>query len=169
MERGPVLELHAVSKYFCRDTQLARRYGLADIMRELSPLTRARSGPRRGEFASLEDVSIAVRPGEAVAIMGPNGAGKTTLLRLIAGLIKPDRGTIEVNGRINSVIELGQGLNQQLSGRENVELQLAWRGVPRSHVPSLIETIVEFAELGKRSTAPWGPTVPACGCALPLP
>ena len=156
MNDRPLVELRSVSKYFCRDARLARRYGLVDIARALVPPGKDRAGPRSGEFASVDDVSFSVARGEGVAIMGQNGAGKTTLLRLIAGLIQPDAGSIVVSGRVNAVIELGQGLNPQLSGRENAELGLACRGIPRAQVSGLVASIVDFAELGEAVDSPVG-------------
>ncbi len=156
MTPGSLLELRAVSKYFCRDPRQAQRYGLADLARACNPLARQRTGPRRGEFPSVDDISFSIRPGEAVAIMGPNGAGKTTLLRLIAGLIRADIGDVRVRGRVNSVIELGQGLNPQLTGRENAELGLSFRGVGRAAVRDIIPAIATFAELDDAFDSPVG-------------
>ena len=156
MTMNPLLELRAVSKYFCRDPRQSQRYGLADLARAYNPLAGRRTGPRRGEFPSVDDMSFSIRPGEAVAIMGPNGAGKTTLLRLIAGLIKPDMGDVRVMGRVNSVIELGQGLNSQLTGRENAELGLSYRGVARACVRDIIPAIAAFAELEDAFDSPVG-------------
>lgn len=156
MDDLPLLELRSVTKYFCRDARLAQRYGLADIVRAFVRPGRGRGGPRRGEFASVDGVSFSVARGEGLAIMGQNGAGKTTLLRLIADLIKPDSGEVVLRGRVNSVIELGQGLNAQLSGRENAELGLACRGIPRKSVPALVAAIIAFAELGDAIDSPVG-------------
>ncbi len=156
MTPGPLLELCAVSKYFCRDPRQAQRYGLVDLARACNPLARQRTGPRRGEFPSVDGISFSIGPGEAVAIMGPNGAGKTTLLRLIAGLIRADMGYVRVMGRVNSVIELGQGLNPQLTGRENAELGLSYRGVARAGVRDIIPAIAAFAELDDAFDSPVG-------------
>lgn len=152
----PLLELHSVTKFFCRDARLAQRYGVADIARAVIGPGQQRTAPRRGEFASVDGVSLTLGRGEGLAIMGQNGAGKTTLLRLIAGFIEPDAGEVVVRGRVNTVTELGQGLNPQLSGRENAELGLACRGIPRSDVPALISAIAEFAELGDAIDSPVG-------------
>lgn len=142
----PVLEVRALSKRFCRNGRRRSRYALADILREVLP----RRGPvplRKDEFWAIDDLDFTIAPGEAVAIAGPNGAGKTTLMRLIAGILKPDHGEIVLGGRVNPVIELGQGLNPLLTGRENAELGLAWRGVSPAGNRRLQAEIGRFAGL----------------------
>jgi ABC-type polysaccharide/polyol phosphate transport system ATPase subunit len=149
-----ILDLNSVSKAFCRDPKLALRYGLYDIVREIVPLKRGPVGLRRGEFWAIEDVTFSLKAGEAVAIMGRNGAGKTSLLRMIAGLLKPDRGKIAINGSVNSVIELGHGLDPLLTGVENAELGLAWRGISAPQIKALIPEIASFTELNEMFESP---------------
>jgi ABC-type multidrug transport system fused ATPase/permease subunit len=95
--RRPILELCNLSKKYCPSFKRALAYGVADIGREL--VGRSGSGNLRpGEFWALEDVSFELAPGEALAVVGHNGAGKTTLLKILAGLIKPDRGLVRLRG-----------------------------------------------------------------------
>lgn len=150
----PVVEVRNVSKRFCRSTQRAMVYGLMDMAAEFIPSQRRAPILRQDEFWALKDVSFSIAQGEAVAIAGRNGAGKTTLMRILAGLLKPDCGEVTVSAQVNPVIELGQGLNSQLSGRENAELGLAWRGVAREHLAELVPQIGEFSELGDMFDAP---------------
>jgi ABC-type polysaccharide/polyol phosphate transport system ATPase subunit len=98
-------------------------------------------------FYALKHVSFQVHAEESVAIVGANGAGKSTLLGLIAGLAQPDEGTIEVNGRIAALLELGSGFHPELSGKENVFLNAALLGFNEKQTRELFGSIVEFAEL----------------------
>jgi lipopolysaccharide transport system ATP-binding protein len=154
MVAANLLEVDMLSKRFCRNTNRSIRYGLSDILRELSPRNSGEVQLRPGEFWAVRDVSFTIKGGEAVAIVGRNGAGKTTLMRLLAGLLKPDCGEITSFGAINPVIELGQGLNAILNGHENAELGLAWRNVPKTKIAGLVKEIREFSELGDKFEAP---------------
>jgi len=142
---APVLAVSGLSKKYSRRLDRALAYGLRDIGRELFP---ARGRPLRdGEFWALEDISFAVAPGEAVAVVGHNGAGKSTLLKLLTGLLKPDRGTIEIRGRTEALIELGTGFNPALTGRENLRVVAALHGLTGRAVDALIDEVIAFAEL----------------------
>lgn len=143
-----LLDVEGVSKRYCRDLRRAMYYGLADVAREFAPFPSASARLRRNEFWALEDVSFRLSPGEALAVIGPNGAGKSTLLRLIAGLLKPDAGTIRRRGTLGAVIELSSGLDPLLTGRENAELGLRWRGARGAALADAIEAVRAFADLG---------------------
>ncbi len=151
-----MLEVDGVSKRFTRGLRRSLRYGVADIAREFMPWRTSIGRPalRTDEFWALDDVSLALQPGDALAIVGHNGAGKSTLLRLIAGLLKPDSGEVRSTGRQGAVIELGSGFNATLSGRDNANLVLAWHGIPAATRPALIEQIEAFAELDEMFDAP---------------
>ena len=95
----------------------------------------------------LDDVSFEIKKGEFFGIAGRNGSGKSTLLKLIAGIYTPNKGRIDVNGRLTPFIELGVGFNPELTGRENVFLNGALLGFDRSKMESMYEEIVTFAEL----------------------
>ncbi len=99
------------------------------------------------EFWALSDVSFDVARGETVGIIGRNGSGKSTLLQLIAGTLTPTAGTVSVRGRVAALLELGSGFNPEFSGRENVFLNGAILGLPRSEIDARMATIIGFAGL----------------------
>ena len=86
---------------------------------------------RRDYFWALSEVSFTVNPGRMVGIMGFNGAGKSTLLRLVAGVGRPTRGTIEIRGRLGAILDLGVGFNPELTGRENIYVSGVCSGLTR--------------------------------------
>jgi ABC-type polysaccharide/polyol phosphate transport system ATPase subunit len=96
---------------------------------------------------ALRGVSLHVEPAEAVGLIGRNGSGKSTLLRLVAGIIKPTRGRVEVGGRVGSLLELGAGFHPDFTGRENVFLNGSIQGLRRSEIRERFDEIVAFAEL----------------------
>ena len=98
-------------------------------------------------FWALRDVSFSITPGRVVGIMGSNGSGKSTLLRLIAGVGRPDTGSIQVNQRIAGLLDLGTGFHPELTGRENVFVNGVISGLTRSEVRQNFDSIVAFAEL----------------------
>src|SRR5881227_1633879 len=108
-------------------------------------VARGRSRPK--EVVALEDVSFAIERGGAVGLVGRNGSGKTTLLRLISGIIKPSSGRVDVGGRVGSLLELGAGFHPDLSGRENVFLNVSIHGLKRAYVREQLDEIVAFAGL----------------------
>jgi len=107
---------------------------------------------RRGryiDFAALRDVTFTIDPGEAVGIIGENGAGKSTLLKIVSETTAPTSGTVEVEGPVASILELGAAFHPDFSGRENAMLYGALLGMDREAVESRMETILAFAELGE--------------------
>lgn len=99
------------------------------------------------EFLALKDVSLEVKRGDSWALVGVNGSGKSTLLKLICGILKPYRGTVEVAGSIAPLIELGAGLDGQLTARENIFLNGALLGHKKSFMEKHFDEIIDFAEL----------------------
>ena len=97
------------------------------------------------DFNALEDVSFAVEHGESVAVIGQNGSGKSTLLKLLARILPPDRGTVVTNGRVASLLELGAGFHDDLTGRENIYLNGAILGLSRAAIDERFDEIVDFA------------------------
>ncbi len=112
-------------------------------------LFRFRGGNRYEEFWALRGVSLSVRRGEAVGIIGRNGAGKSTLFKVMCGVLRPERGTVEIRGRISPLIELEAGFHPELTGIENIYLNGAIYGMSRREVQEKLPQIVEFSGLGK--------------------
>jgi len=101
------------------------------------------------EFWALKNVNLSVRKGEVVGITGPNGSGKSTLLKIIAGVIYPDEGKVEVLGRVTPILELGVGFNPELTALENVNLYGVLMGMSKKKIERKSEEIFKFAELEK--------------------
>ena len=99
-------------------------------------------------FRALDDVSFTLARGESLGIVGENGAGKSTLLKIIAGVMPPTRGTVEVNGRVGALLELGSGFHPEYSGEANIELAAALLGLTPSEIAQKRDGIIEFADLG---------------------
>ena len=97
------------------------------------------------EFLAVKDVSFQVRAGEAWALIGSNGSGKSTMLKAISGILKPYKGSIEVNGSVAPLIELGAGFDPELTARENIYLNGCVLGHSEQFMKEHFEEIVEFA------------------------
>ena len=123
---------------------------MKDIAAELLPGQRdleRHATLRPGEFWALDEVSFELRRGECLGLIGRNGAGKTTLLKMLNGLIKPDKGRIEIRGRVGALIALGAGFNPILTGRENIYVNAAVLGMSKAEVDQRIDEIIEFSEI----------------------
>jgi ABC-2 type transport system ATP-binding protein len=99
------------------------------------------------DFWALRDIDVSVGHGETVGLIGANGSGKSTLLKMLAGILRPTSGEVQVNGRIASLLELGAGFNGELSGRDNVYLNASLLGLTRRETDRLFDDIVAFSEL----------------------
>ena len=110
-------------------------------------LLKRHEGPTH--FWALRDVSFRVVPGESLAIIGPNGAGKSTLLQVLAGIIQPNEGVVDVVGHVSSLLTLGAGFDADLSGRDNIRLAGAFLGIPHRDMEERLPAIVDFADIGE--------------------
>jgi ABC-type polysaccharide/polyol phosphate transport system ATPase subunit len=105
-------------------------------------------------FQALRDITFRIDVGQNLGIIGPNGAGKSTLCKLIARVLRPSKGRVVVDGRVSPLLELGLGMNGELTGVENVYLQGALLGFSRRDMKRRLPGIVDFSELGDFINAP---------------
>lgn len=96
----------------------------------------------------LKDINLTIHKGEAVALIGVNGSGKSTLLKLMTKIIYPNSGTIETNGKLTSLLELGAGFHPDFSGRENIYFNASIFGLTKKQIDERLDQIIEFSELG---------------------
>jgi ABC-type polysaccharide/polyol phosphate transport system ATPase subunit len=135
----PAIVFHEVWKSFARHAgQLLIRDRLLQLVR---------STPHE-KFHALREISFAIHHGESVAVIGHNGAGKSTLLNLTTNLCRPDRGHVEVHGRIAALLDLGAGFHPDLTGAENVRTNAALLGLSRREVRDKFDEMVAFSEIG---------------------
>ncbi len=144
----PIIEVSSLSKKY----QLGV-VGATTLRDDLARLARRfRGGPPPedpGEFWALRDVSFEIQPGEVVAVIGRNGAGKSTLLKILSRITEPTAGRAVLRGRVASLLEVGTGFHQDLTGRENVFLNGAILGLRRAEIARRFDEIVAFAEVEK--------------------
>ncbi len=135
-------------------TKFYRRYGRRPHGTLKSALLVRRPG-RRGEgVVALDDVSFEVSPGESLGVVGANGSGKSTLLKLLAGIVRPSRGSVVVRGRLAALLELGAGFHPEISGRENIEITGLLLGLTKREIAARFEEIVRFAGVEEFLDAP---------------
>lgn len=97
----------------------------------------------------LNDINLNIKKGETVALIGTNGSGKSTLLKLMTKIIYPNEGTITIDGKLTSLLELGAGFHPDFTGRENIYFNASIFGLTRKEIDSRIDEIIEFSELGE--------------------
>jgi len=108
----------------------------------------------QSEFWALREVSMRLLHGESLAVIGPNGAGKSTLLQVLAGIIRPSEGAVDVRGHVSGLLTLGAGFDKELSGIDNILLGGAFLGLDDEVTRGLRPSIIEYAELGEFIDAP---------------
>lgn len=143
----PIISVKNISKKYCRELNRSLRYAVKDIFCEVLPFSNDKATLRNGEFWAVKDVSFELNRGESLAIIGENGAGKSTLLKVLYGLIKPDIGEIRIRGRVGAIIELGEGFDPVLTGRENIFITASLLGFPKNQIQKLFDEVVAFSEL----------------------
>jgi ABC-type polysaccharide/polyol phosphate transport system ATPase subunit len=148
---APVISAQGVTKIYRRH---AHRNQLRTLKSAL--LTGSLLADLRPEemFTAIDDVSFDVPRGTTFGVIGENGSGKSTLLKLVAGITKPTRGSLVVDGRVSALIELGAGFHPEISGRENVAINAIMLGLTRKQVDQRFDEIVAFAELEEFIDAP---------------
>lgn len=143
-EKDVILKAENVGKEYILGTVSGRT--LRDAVME--KLHREKDGQRKHNqrFTALNNISFEIRRGETVGLIGPNGAGKSTLLKLISRITAPSQGRIYLDGRVSSMLEVGTGFHQELTGRENIYLNGSILGMSRSEIDRKMDSIIEFSE-----------------------
>ncbi len=138
---APLLHLSGVGKDYAKlDTDAARVKLVLDLLRG--------RGVARA-FRALDEVSFDLAAGESLGIIGENGAGKSTLLKVVAGVITPTRGRVDVRGRVGALLELGSGFHPEYSGLANIDLAAALLGLTPDEIAAKRDEIVAFADIGE--------------------
>ncbi|HEP1897876.1 TPA: ABC transporter ATP-binding protein [Kluyvera cryocrescens] len=117
-----------------------------DSLRDLFSF-RTNKDAKSDEFIAVDNVSFHIEEGSSVGLMGTNGAGKSTILKLMTRIILPTKGQIQINGKFSSLLEVGAGFHQDLSGYENVYLSGAILGMSRKQVKQKFDEIIAFSEI----------------------
>jgi len=132
------LSMQSVSKYY--------KY----YEKEMDRIKEIISGkPRFQKISALEDINLEVKPGEVLGVIGQNGAGKSTLLKVLSGTILPSSGEVSAHGRIAALLELGASFHPDMTGKENVFLSGAIKGMSKNEIENIYGEIVAFAEIGE--------------------
>ena len=143
---SPLLALENVGKDYARVDARGGRVRLVwDLLRGRSAAS---------VFTAFDDVSFRLERGQSLAIIGENGAGKSTLLKVIAGVIKPTRGTVTVKGRVGALLELGSGFHPDYTGLANIDLAAALLGLTPAEITDRREQIIAFADIGEHIREP---------------
>lgn len=140
-----LIRAEGVGKRFCRSLKRSMFYAGADIARALfqRPLRSDRLRP--DEFWALDDISFDLRRGECLGLIGPNGSGKSTMLRVLNGILPPDKGRVSLNGTVGGLIQVGAGFHPKLTGRENIYITGAIRGMTRREIDAKMDEIIAFS------------------------
>jgi lipopolysaccharide transport system ATP-binding protein len=135
-----LVNLQGISKYYPRTQHSSERLrALRDVLSGRQVLDGT---------AVLKDINLQIQPGQSMAVIGENGAGKSTLLKILAGVLRPSVGSIEINGSIAALLELGAGFQPDFTGLENVRMKAALLGLPRRSLDQKLEEILAFADIG---------------------
>lgn len=139
-----------MSEILIKTENIGKYYRIFDSMgQRIRHLAMHSFGREYGKvFWALKGISFDVKRGESVGIIGENGAGKSTLLQVLTGILHPNEGRVEVNGRVAALLELGSGFNPDFSGRDNVFMNAAILGLSRKEIESRFDEITEFADIG---------------------
>jgi len=114
----------------------------------LSGYLRHRADLRIHTHQALHSINFSLQRGDALGIIGHNGSGKSTLLQIVAGVLQPSAGTVQVNGKVAALLELGSGFNPEMSGRENIHVNAAILGLTQAQVRERMDEIIAFADIG---------------------
>lgn len=149
VDAAPVLDVRGLGVRY--DLRLTTRTTLkASLVGSIGRLR----GQAANHFWALRGVDLEVRHGDSLGVIGPNGAGKSTLLLALAGILEPSEGSVQVNGRVSTLLTLGAGFEMDLTGRENIDLVAAFLGIDKQVMRELTPGIIEFADIGPFLDAP---------------
>ncbi len=148
MKDETVIKVDHLSKKYCKELRHTMLYGIQDIARNAIGLSSDSGRIRDGEFWALDDVSFEIKRGETLGIIGANGSGKTTLLKLLNGILMPDKGRIEIRGKVGALIEIGAGFHPMLTGRENIYVNGAILGMSKKEIDKKFDEISDFSGIG---------------------
>jgi len=154
MNSDMAIMVENLSKKFCTNLQLGMIYGLRDMLKDWRGIVDGRDNLRRSEFWALKDVNFELMRGQTLGIIGRNGAGKTTLLRMLNGIYPPDHGRIQIAGKLSPLISTGLGFHRHLTGRQNIFISGAVRGMAQKEIRSKLDSIIDFAGIGEFIDAP---------------
>lgn len=127
---------------------LTKRFkGYADRAVTLKEKTLFSKRRKYTEREVLKDINLTIKKGEVVGLIGENGCGKSTLLKLMTGILYPEQGSVEIKGRVSSLLELGAGFHQDMSGRENIYINAAIFGLTKKETDERFQKILDFSEL----------------------
>lgn len=149
----PIIRVENLGKQYRigakQERYLTLRDTLAGIARKPMNLLRGNGHSDENTFWALKDVSFDVMPGEVIGIIGRNGAGKSTLLKILSRITEPTTGSVDLYGRVGSLLEVGTGFHPELTGRENLYLNGAILGMKKSEIKCKFDEIVAFADIEK--------------------
>lgn len=129
---------------------LSKEYNLYDRnIDQLKEIFSIRKKSYHKVFKALDDINFEVRKGEHIGIIGTNGSGKSTLLKILTGVVTPTSGTVEINGKISALLELGAGFNPNYTGIENIYLNGTVMGYSREQMSEKLDSIISFADIGE--------------------
>lgn len=141
-------------KRFSKNLKLSMIYGIRDMFKDWCGISNDRDHLRKSEFWALKDINFDLKRGQTLGIIGVNGSGKTTLLRMLNGVYPPDRGRIQVCGKVSSLISTGLGFHRHFTGRQNIFISGAVRGMSQKEIRSKVDAIMDFADIGDFIDAP---------------
>jgi len=136
-----VISLRGVTKTYSLWDDPSARLGF--LLRRMLGLSQSSEANRT--FTAVHEIDLEIASGECLGIIGRNGAGKSTLLQMIAGTLQPTKGSVQVNGRVAALLELGSGFNPDFTGRENIHLNAAILGLSKSEIAAKFDAIVAYS------------------------
>jgi lipopolysaccharide transport system ATP-binding protein len=143
-----IVELTSISKTFERRSGTGFRFLYSLLFRKKKPAKPSNPSDAIKYFFALNNLSLKVQKNKSIGVIGENGAGKSTLLQIISGTLTASSGTVKINGRVASLLELGSGFDPNFTGRENVVLNASILGLSKVEIDNRIASIIDFADIG---------------------